>query len=128
MKLLTTDDTTGTTTTTATTTDPSIVFQPQQDEIAAIRWMSVKEFCGQSPWQDSPLYTTLNHCILKVSQAAVVAAKERNVDDVVSEASLRRHLLPMMEHHQLEVGLGRVGMTNALFLPPSSTSSDSSRL
>jgi ADP-ribose pyrophosphatase YjhB (NUDIX family) len=111
--------------------ESNITLRPQADEIAEIRWMSVHDFCDQDRWQGSPLYTTLNNCILQVSQAAVVAAKEHNVD--LSEAR-NRHLLPMIEHEQLAVGFGIEGMTNALFLPPSTTrdsassSSSSSKL
>ena len=95
--------------------DKTIVFKPQEDEIAAIQWMSVQEFCDQERWQGSLLYTTLNNCILKVSKAAVAAKEKQNID--LHEAE-RRHLLPMIEHAQLEVGFGREGSTNALFLPP----------
>jgi hypothetical protein len=111
------------------TTQP-IVFRPQQDEIANIQWMTVQEFCDQPPWQKSPLFTTLNLCILKVSQTAVASANaiEQNLGNISVEAKKRHHRWwpPMIEHQQLDVGFAPEGKTNALFLPPSIK--DSSRL
>jgi hypothetical protein len=106
--------------------DNNIQFRPQEDEIAAIQWMPVQEFCDQQTWQGSPLYTTLNNCILKVSKAAIAAREQQNMDMHQAE---RRHMLPMIEHAQLEVGFARDGQTNALFLPPSTNPmKDSSKL
>mmetsp|Transcript_35483 Transcript_35483/g.85862 ORF Transcript_35483/g.85862 Transcript_35483/m.85862 type:complete len:652 (+) Transcript_35483:140-2095(+) len=88
-----------------------VIWKPQEDEIADIKWMSVQDFCAQDRWQGSPLYTSLNNLILKLSES--VASSVREPAD--SSPSL-----PLIEHQQLDVGFGRTfGGTNALFLPPS---------
>mmetsp|Transcript_35485 Transcript_35485/g.85874 ORF Transcript_35485/g.85874 Transcript_35485/m.85874 type:complete len:645 (+) Transcript_35485:140-2074(+) len=87
-----------------------VIWKPQEDEIADIKWMSVQEYCDQDRWQGSPLYTTLNNLILKLSES--VASSVRESDDSPPA-------LPLIEHQQLDVGSGRTfGGTNALFLPP----------
>ena len=39
------------------------------DEIAAIQWMSVQDYCHQSRWQSSPLYMELNRVIFNAASA-----------------------------------------------------------
>jgi 8-oxo-dGTP pyrophosphatase MutT (NUDIX family) len=39
-------------------------FTACPDEIAAIQWMPVQEYCQQARWQGSPVYTALNQAIL----------------------------------------------------------------
>ena len=46
---------------TSTTTD---IWTACPDEIAAIQWMPVQEYCQQLRWQSSPLYMELNRVIL----------------------------------------------------------------
>jgi len=38
------------------------------EEIAAIQWMSVQEYCDQERWQTSPVYMELNGLILELSE------------------------------------------------------------
>jgi ADP-ribose pyrophosphatase YjhB (NUDIX family) len=40
------------------------------DEIAAMQWMSVQDYCDQERWQQSPVYQELNRAILNASQHA----------------------------------------------------------
>lgn len=40
------------------------LFKACPDEIAAIRWMKVDDFCSQALWQNSPLYQQLNKIVL----------------------------------------------------------------
>ena len=88
-----------------------VIWKPQEDEIADIKWMPVQDFCEQDRWQGSPLYTTLNNLILKLSDS-VTASSDR-------ESNGSPPALPLIEHQQLDVGFGRTfGGTNALFLPP----------
>ncbi|VEU40448.1 unnamed protein product [Pseudo-nitzschia multistriata] len=98
-----------------------IIWQRQEAEIAEIRWMPVKEYCQQDQWQGSPLYETLNDCVLKASLQEV-ERQQRNAEKVDTGK-----ILNGIEHRQLEVGFGRTdGKSEALFLPepqqlPSST-------
>ena len=75
-------------------------WQPQEDEIADIKWMSIEDYCGQVRWQGSPAYQSLNDSIRKASQVAQNAAGGQNPNG-------------MIIHEQLELGFGRG--TNALF-------------
>lgn len=115
-----------------------VTWTPQEDEIAAIQWMAVEEYCSQDRWQSSPLYTRLNESILKVSQAAVAVVQQaraggnNNNNNGDGEAAQeqeedggRTHTHhnppPLIGHEQLDVGFGGAfGTTNALFLPASS--------
>lgn len=40
-----------------------VSFQADADEIAAIQWMSVADYCAQERWQSSPTYLELNQAI-----------------------------------------------------------------
>lgn len=80
--------------------DPNAKWQPQEDEIADIQWMSVDAYCGQDRWQGSPVYTSLNESIRNAAKAAHQSAG-RNRDGMIS-------------HEILPLGFGREG-TNALF-------------
>jgi len=40
-------------------------FKACPDEIAAIRWMTVEEFCAQELWGNSPVYTALNRALFQ---------------------------------------------------------------
>jgi 8-oxo-dGTP pyrophosphatase MutT (NUDIX family) len=111
--------------------DPNnIQWKPQEDEIDDIRWMSVEEYCNQQTWKGSPLYRTLNQCIWNVSKQQSTAAAVAAGDEGKTPTTT------IIDHQQLEVGLGREGMTNALFTPPvpipmsssSSSSVDQSKL
>lgn len=59
------------------------------EEIAAIRWMSVDEYCGQERWQSSPVYQEMNRVIKDAQKSQ------------------------MMQPYTLELGFGRG--TNALY-------------
>lgn len=117
-----------------------VTWTPQEDEIAAIQWMAVEEYCAQDRWQSSPLYTRLNESILKVSQAAVAVVQQARAggnsnnnnngeaapgqeEDGGGTTQMNRHQHPppLIGHEQLDVGFGGAfGTTNALFLPASS--------
>jgi 8-oxo-dGTP pyrophosphatase MutT (NUDIX family) len=90
--------------------DPNEVIQwkRQETEIADIRWMSVKDFCEQDHWQGSPLYETLNDCVLRASM-------QKSEQQDKSKAGSK---MINIEHRQLELGFGRTdGKSAALFLP-----------
>ena len=53
--------------------DSHLVFKPQPEEIADIRWMAVDEYCSQEVWQDSPVYSSLNKAIRQASARALAA-------------------------------------------------------
>jgi 8-oxo-dGTP pyrophosphatase MutT (NUDIX family) len=128
--------------------DGTVQWSPQDGEIADIRWMAVEEYCLQDRWRGSPLYETLNGCILHLSnqrqqqqQQELQQQPQQEVSSSLSEAGSNDAGLgrpTIIEHHQLEVGFGRDGTTNALFmLPPttvvvaassSSSSTDQSKL
>ncbi|GAX22193.1 hypothetical protein FisN_19Lh255 [Fistulifera solaris] len=76
--------------------DAEIVFEACPDEIAAIQWMSVEDYCRQERWQSSPVYQEMNR--------------------VIQEAQTSH----MMQPYTLELGFGRG--TNALYhsRPPKS--------
>lgn len=44
------------------------IFQSCPEEIAAIQWMSVTDYCSQEPWQKSPINQEMNHVIWKAAQ------------------------------------------------------------
>lgn len=90
--------------------DDAIQWKRQETEIADIRWMSVKDYCKQDRWQGSPLYETLNDCVLRASiQESEQLEQEKSKSD-------RKPL--SIEHRQLELGFGRTdGKSEALFLP-----------
>ena len=46
----------------------STLWKPQEEEIAAIRWMSVEDYCNQERWLGSPVYETMNDCIRRASR------------------------------------------------------------
>jgi len=77
--------------------------QPQkwkacEDEIADIQWMSVEAYCDQTHWKKSPLYVTLNDCVLQVSKNKQYQQQQHSY----------------IEHYQRETGYGG---TEALFIP-----------
>ncbi len=76
--------------------EAEIVFEACPDEIAAIQWMSVEDYCRQERWQSSPVYQEMNR--------------------VIQEAQTSH----MMQPYTLELGFGRG--TNALYhsRPPQS--------
>jgi 8-oxo-dGTP pyrophosphatase MutT (NUDIX family) len=87
-----------------------IQWKRQETEIADIRWMSVKDYCEQDHWQGSPLYETLNDCVLRASMQET----ERQQQDESKDGSKSISI----EHRQLELGFGRTdGKSQALFLP-----------
>eukprot|EP00535_Pseudo-nitzschia_heimii_P013083 CAMPEP_0197195912 /NCGR_PEP_ID=MMETSP1423-20130617/32072_1 /TAXON_ID=476441 /ORGANISM="Pseudo-nitzschia heimii, Strain UNC1101" /LENGTH=445 /DNA_ID=CAMNT_0042649675 /DNA_START=78 /DNA_END=1415 /DNA_ORIENTATION=- len=91
--------------------EKNIEWKAQETEIADIRWMSVKDYCGQDRWQGSPLYETLNDCVLRASLQEV---EQRKRDDIENNQQSALSI----EHRQLEVGFDRTdGKSEALFLP-----------
>ncbi len=88
----------------------TIQWKRQETEIADIRWMSVKDYCEQDRWQGSPLYETLNDCVLRASMQeteVLEQSKNQSSTEILS-----------IEHQQLELGFGRTdGKSEALFLP-----------
>jgi len=69
-----------------------------EDEIADIKWMSVEEYCDQTHWKKSPLYETLNDCVLQVSKNKQQQQQQHS----------------FIEHYQRANGYGG---TEALFVP-----------
>jgi 8-oxo-dGTP pyrophosphatase MutT (NUDIX family) len=95
------------------------------DEIAAIQWMSVQDYCQQERWQDAPVYQELNRVIWKLSQQQQQQQqrmdKHGDGDDNVG----------LLQAYTLPLGFGR-GM-NTLYhaagpstSAPAATSKDSS--
>jgi len=90
----------------------TIQWKRQEIEIADIQWMSVKDYCDQVRWQGSPLYETLNDCVLRASMQETERLQEEEKNESFSG-------IQGIEHQQLEVGFGRTdGKSEALFLPP----------
>jgi len=50
------------------TKDEEFTFQACPDEIAAIQWMLVQDYCAQDRWQTSPIYLELNRALLDHSK------------------------------------------------------------
>jgi hypothetical protein len=44
------------------------------DEIAAMQWMTVQDYCNQERWQASPVYLELNKAILNASKQTLFDA------------------------------------------------------
>ena len=88
----------------------TIQWKRQETEIADIRWMSVKDYCEQDRWQGSPLYETLNDCVLRASMQETELLEQSKIQSGTGILSI--------EHQQLELGFGRTdGKSEALFLP-----------
>jgi len=88
-----------------------IQWKRQEAEIADIRWMSVKDYCEQDHWQGSPLYESLNGCVLRASMQEIEQQKK-------VESKFGSNTMMEIEHRQLELGFGRTdGKSEALFLP-----------
>ena len=68
-------------------------LRPCPEEIAAVQWMSVQDYCNQERWQQSPVYQELNRIIL--------------------EASLGAPTVRGLQSHTLDLGFGRG--TNTLY-------------
>jgi len=95
----------------SSTSADTIQWKRQETEIADIRWMSVKDYCDQGRWQGSPLYETLNDCVLRASMQESESLEQNKMQSVDTE-------ILGIEHQQLEVGFGRSdGKSEALFLP-----------
>lgn len=43
--------------------DDDLVLTPQENEIAAVKWMDMDDFCKQDLWQRSPIYMELNEAM-----------------------------------------------------------------
>eukprot|EP00527_Entomoneis_sp_CCMP2396_P004821 CAMPEP_0198137522 /NCGR_PEP_ID=MMETSP1443-20131203/993_1 /TAXON_ID=186043 /ORGANISM="Entomoneis sp., Strain CCMP2396" /LENGTH=337 /DNA_ID=CAMNT_0043798975 /DNA_START=469 /DNA_END=1482 /DNA_ORIENTATION=+ len=52
----------------SSSTSTENLFKACPDEIAAIQWMPVEEYCSQDRWQTTPVYLEMNRAILKASQ------------------------------------------------------------
>jgi 8-oxo-dGTP pyrophosphatase MutT (NUDIX family) len=100
-----------------------IVFRPCEEEIAAIRWMPVEEYCNQEVWQLSPLYKALNDAIRKASlranptsatplEATTISSDSANSNTVSSSKEGGGE--GMIVHRRLPVGFA--DGTNALYL------------
>eukprot|EP00934_Nitzschia_sp_Nitz4_P002267 Nitzschia sp. Nitz4//scaffold160_size51814//21287//25958//NITZ4_006910-RA/size51814-augustus-gene-0.70-mRNA-1//-1//CDS//3329537845//2267//frame0 len=61
--------------------DDPIVWTPQPEEIAEIRWMSVTEYTQQDRWKLSPAYQALNQTIVQQSMELQKRKKEDIGDD-----------------------------------------------
>lgn len=70
--------------------EAEIILDACPEEIAAIQWMSVDEYCGQDRWQSSPVYQEMNRVIKDAQRNQIV-----------------------MQPYTLELGFGRG--TNALY-------------
>jgi len=97
-----------------------IQWKRQEAEIADIRWMCVKEYCEQDHWQGSPLYETLNGCVMKASiqEQEHYNLQQMQLQRDKDEKDADRGIVTTgIEHRQLEVGFGRTdGKSEALFL------------
>ena len=70
------------------------LFKACPDEIAAIEWMSVEDYCNQERWQTSPVYLELNRAVLQASKSP-------------NDAFL-------IEHQTLPLGFG-IDTTNSIY-------------
>jgi len=75
-------------------------WQPQEDEILDIQWMSVEDYCNQDRWQGSPVYLSLNNSIRKASLETQTQQGKTSSKGMIA-------------HEQLPLGFGRG--TNAFF-------------
>lgn len=48
-----------------------IPLVPQEEEIAMIDWMELKDFCDQDLWQGSPLYEEMNNAIIRATSRSL---------------------------------------------------------
>lgn len=53
---------------------PPDAFVAEEDEIAAIQWMAVNDYCAQERWQTSPVYRELNNVIRSAVEQVEFAA------------------------------------------------------
>jgi len=79
----------------------------QEEEIAAVKWMDMDEFCAQETWQKSPVYKELN--------AAMMQAVRSNGDSDGSDNGATAVLAAGFETKILPVGF-RPG-NNAIYIP-----------
>jgi len=49
---------------------------PQEEEIAMIEWMELKDFCDQDLWQGSPLYGEMNNAIVRAASRSLGELKQ----------------------------------------------------
>lgn len=49
---------------------------PQEEEIAMIDWMDLKDFCDQDLWQGSPLYGEMNNAIVRAASQSMGELKQ----------------------------------------------------
>ena len=96
--------------------DPSLVSYWDKEpwivcptEIAAIRWMTVREYAAQSRWQSSPVYLELNQAILDA--AGGDSDSDNNEDNGL-----------LWKNYTLPLRFGWEGMTNALYKKSTRTS------
>jgi 8-oxo-dGTP pyrophosphatase MutT (NUDIX family) len=64
-----------------------IPLNPQEEEIAEIKWMSMDDFASQETWQGSPLYEELNGSFIKVAKSVVRGKVDLNKVNLNEEAS-----------------------------------------
>lgn len=73
------------------------------DEIAAIRWMSVQEYCDQERWQTSPIYMELNRVIQQASDTAFHSSIPRQQQ----QQQFLKTETPLLIPQTLLLGFGR---------------------
>ena len=60
--------------------DDDLVLTPQENEIAAVKWMDMDDFCKQDLWQRSPIYMELNEAMRRAVREGT--GLEQHVMDV----------------------------------------------
>ena len=77
--------------------DGSNLLKACPDEIAAIQWMSVEDYCNQEAWAKSPTMTELNRAVLQASKqhTRIVESGKNTGDDDGSVLLLKHQTLPL---------------------------------
>ncbi|KAL7565151.1 hypothetical protein ACA910_021529 [Epithemia clementina (nom. ined.)] len=82
------------------------LFQACPDEIEAIRWISVEEYCNQEAWKLSPTMQELNRGVLQIARQQ--KQREENGDDT------SEHSVFLLKHQTLPLGFG-TDNTNTIY-------------
>mmetsp|Transcript_20175 Transcript_20175/g.55697 ORF Transcript_20175/g.55697 Transcript_20175/m.55697 type:complete len:520 (+) Transcript_20175:634-2193(+) len=99
------------------TTSSQQLFQACPDEIAAIRWMPVREYCDQERWQTSPVYQQLNRVIWQAAQQQQQQQSSQSPDEVDTPNSQQQQHW-RIHHETLPLGLGiSKTATNTIYYP-----------
>ena len=89
--------------------DPSdqFLFRPCEDEIAAIQWMSVQDYCNQERWQKSPAMMQLNKATLALSlQQQQLQQEQEDKSATTTATTTTTTPIGLLKPHTLPLGFG----------------------